>query len=433
MTTPGSRTFGSNPSPEYDLRATDNLGSWRVSFPAGNCFSLPKISARIPTLLFPEIPYYLFINGSASNVRLFRLFVAVILKLRIFTAFNLWIIILKSTCLRGGTGSLVARRKRLCPPFTALTCSKRHRRRDGSAEKRECVLSVATSALNEAANVAEFLMQTCRALAELGIPGEIIFVDDGSSDATGKIASDFAVDHPEVPIHILRHWRPRGLAAAIQDAASAARGRYVCFLPADLESSPLEDIPKLLRAMDSETDVVLGRRVGRGDGKRIASGVYNFLNAVFFGVRVRDGNWIKMIRRECLRGIHLRNDWHPFLVPILAHSGCRIKEVDTVWYVRKYGRSKFGFNRFARAASAALFGQISLNFWHATDVVLFRHRCLDDCDWNCAAGLVVFRKYARCAPFYCAADVLRWLLCCWMAQYHDGTRGRYSKSPIRSD
>ena len=231
-----------------------------------------------------------------------------------------------------------------------------------STEQPECVLSVATSALNEAANVTEFLEQTCKAFRELDIAGQIVFVDDGSSDGTGEIAADFSREHPEVPIQIIRHWRPRGLAAAIENAATVARGRYVCFLPADLESSPAEDIPKLLHAMDQETDVVLGRRVGRGDGKRVASGVYNFLNALFFGVRVRDGNWTKMIRRECLSGIRLHNDWHPFLVPILAHSGCRIKEVDTVWYARRHGRSKFGFSRFARAAAAACSVKFHLTF-----------------------------------------------------------------------
>ncbi len=202
----------------------------------------------------------------------------------------------------------------------------------GDAVKtRDCVLSVVTSALNEAANVAVFLEQTCRALANLGISGEIIFIDDGSHDDTGQIASAFALDHPSVPIRVIRHWRPRGLAAAITEGAAAAHGRFVCFLPADLESSPAEDIPKLFRAMDPDTDVVLGRRVGRGDGKRISSGVYNLLNALLFGVRVRDGNWIKMMRAECFKGIRLRNDWHPFLVPILSHAGCSIKEVDTLW------------------------------------------------------------------------------------------------------
>jgi glycosyltransferase involved in cell wall biosynthesis len=240
---------------------------------------------------------------------------------------------------------------------------------DESVVSRECIVSVVTSALNEEDNVSAFLEQTCEALTVLGVAGEIIFVDDGSSDNTGQIASDFAIDHPEFPLHIIRHWRPLGLAAGITDGAARARGRYVCFLPADLESAPAEDIPKLFHAMDSDTDVVLGRRVGRGDGKRIASGVYNRLNAVFFGVRVRDGNWIKMIRRDCLKGIRLRNDWHPFLVPILAHSRCRIKEVDTVWYARSYGQSKFGFNRFARAASAALSVKFHLTF--GTRPVLF--------------------------------------------------------------
>jgi glycosyltransferase involved in cell wall biosynthesis len=223
-------------------------------------------------------------------------------------------------------------------------------------------VSVVTSALNEADNVRAFLDQARLALTVLGVSGEIIFVDDGSSDNTGEIASDYAIDHSEVPIHVVRHWRPLGLAAGITEGAARARGRFVCFLPADLESAPAEDIPKLFHAMDSETDVVVGRRVGRGDGKRVASGVYNLLNAVLFGVRVRDGNWIKMIRGECLNGVRLRNDWHPYLIPILAHARCRIKEVDTTWYARSYGQSKFGLSRFARAAAAALSVKFHLTF-----------------------------------------------------------------------
>ncbi len=260
--------------------------------------------------------------------------------------------------------------------------------------RRECVLSVVASALNEAANVATFLEQTCRALVKLGISGEIVFIDDGSQDDTSQIAADFALDHPEVPIRVVRHWRPRGLAAGIVEGAAAARGRYVCFLPADLESAPADDIPKLFHAMDADTDVVIGRRVGRGDGKRVASGVYNLLNALLFGVRVRDGNWIKLIRKECLRGIRLHNDWHPFLVPILAHAGCRIKEVDTLWCARSYGQSKFGLSRFACRCSSDV-RQVPFNIWHTANAFLFRHRCLDDGSRNLVVDCLVFCQYAR--------------------------------------
>jgi glycosyltransferase involved in cell wall biosynthesis len=233
---------------------------------------------------------------------------------------------------------------------------------DDSLLHQECVLTVATSALNEAANVTAFLAATSRAFTELGVSGEIVFIDDGSRDETGQIAAEYANKHTEIPIRIVRHWRPRGLANGIAEAAAMARGRLICFLPADLESDPEEDIPKLFYSMDDDTDVVLGRRVGRGDGKKLSSGIYNRLNELLFGVRVKDGNWIKMIRRECMNGIRLRNDWHPFLVPLLAHAGCRIKEVDTNWRARRYGMSKFGPMRIVNAATAALSVKFHLTF-----------------------------------------------------------------------
>jgi dolichol-phosphate mannosyltransferase len=233
---------------------------------------------------------------------------------------------------------------------------------DSFSDKSECEISIVTSALNEEANARLFLEEASRAIEVLGVSGEILFIDDGSRDGTARIVSDYAREHCDVPIRLVRHSRPRGLAAAFHKGTILARGRLVCFLPADLESSPAEDIPKLYREMDDETDVVLGRRIGRGDGKQFASNIYNRLNSLLFNVHVRDGNWIKLIRAECLLGIPLRNDWHPFVVALLANAGCRLKEVDTNWYSRKHGRSKFGLQRFPRAAAAALSVKFHLTF-----------------------------------------------------------------------
>lgn len=253
-----------------------------------------------------------------------------------------------------------------------------------------CILSVVTSALNEAANVPTFLHEVCGAIADLRIASEIIFIDDGSRDDTASLVEQFANDHDDIPIRLIRHWRPRGLAVAFSEGTAAARGKYVCFLPADLESSPAEDIPKLFHAMDDDHDIVLGRRIGRGDGKRLSSNVYNFLNALIFGVRVRDGNWIKLLRKDCMIGIHLRNDWHPFLVPILANTGCRYKEIDTNWYPRRHGRSKFGFKRFAFAAAAALSVKFHLTFGSRPMLFFF----------GTAAGMIFLGTILLIASFF---------------------------------
>lgn len=229
-------------------------------------------------------------------------------------------------------------------------------------EPGEVVLTIATTALNEAPNIRPFLDASITALDRLGVAGEILFIDDGSSDGTSAAVAEYAREHSATPIRLIRHRRPRGLAAAINESAVAARGTFVCLVPADLESDPAEDVPKLFRAMDDQTDFVLGQRIGRNDNKQLASSVYNRFNAWLFGIRARDANWIKLVRTDQLDGIQLRNDWHPFLAAILAKAGCRYKTVDTVWHSRRHGQSKFGIRRFPKSASAAVSVKFHLLF-----------------------------------------------------------------------
>lgn len=228
--------------------------------------------------------------------------------------------------------------------------------------ERELDLTVVTSARNEAGNVVEFLERSQKAIEALGVGGEILFFDDASADGTLKAARDYAADHPKTPIQIIRNPFQKGIVSAVVRGSSLARGRAVLFLPSDLESLPDEDIPKLYAAFDDETDVVVGWRQGRGDNKLFASSIYRRIMAVLFGVRVKDGNWIKLVRRDKLDDLVLLSDWHSVFIGLLAARGCRIREVPTQWYPRKYGKSKFGGRRFLHAITAALSCRAYLTF-----------------------------------------------------------------------
>lgn len=211
-------------------------------------------------------------------------------------------------------------------------------------------LSIVTSAYNEVGNVERFLNGALQAVENLGVSAEIVFFDDGSTDGTGAAVAAFAGRSGDVPIKLVRRPHKMGITATIVDTYPNTAGRYVCLVPSDLESLPEDDIPVLYGAMDDETDVVVGWRKDRGDGKLLASKIYNWINWYLFGVRLHDMNWIKLIRREKLSDLRLRSDWHRFLVPILAQKrGCRFKEVVTQWHQRRYGRSNFGLKRFSIA------------------------------------------------------------------------------------
>lgn len=208
-------------------------------------------------------------------------------------------------------------------------------------------LSILVPARNEAGNVAELVARVGRAFAALGLPpgaGELVFVDDGSTDGTGALADALAGQYPF--LRVIYHRRNQGLTAALQTGFRAARGEYVLFLPADLESDPETDIPLLFDKLEQGFDVVSGWRQGRKEGKVFASAIYNAVSRGLFGLTLHDMNWIKGFRREVIETLPpLRSDWHRFLLHIAAHQGYRIGEVPTPWQRRRSGRSKFGFSR----------------------------------------------------------------------------------------
>ncbi len=205
-------------------------------------------------------------------------------------------------------------------------------------------LSVVIPAHNEEANMAELVTRTAQAFAQIGAPAELIIVDDGSSDGTAAQVTALQTDYPW--LRLIRHRRNRGLTAALRSGFRMAQGEFILFLPADLESNPAEDIPKLYAGLQAGYDVVVGWRQGRADGKELASAIYNAVSRRLFPVQVHDANWVKGFRREVIRALPpLRSDWHRFLVHIAADQGFRITEVPTTWYPRRAGRSHFGFSR----------------------------------------------------------------------------------------
>lgn len=209
------------------------------------------------------------------------------------------------------------------------------------------LLSVLIPARDEAGNIPALLEKVGRAFAALepqGYAGELVLVDDGSTDGTGDVTASLAGQYPF--LRLVRHRRNQGLTAALRTGFREVRGDIIIFLPADLESDPEEDIPKLLGKLNEGYDVVAGWRQGRDDGKVFTSGIYNQVSKTLFDVPVHDMNWIKAFRREVIEAFPpLRSDWHRFLLHIAADQGFRIGEVPTNWYPRRAGRSKFGIGR----------------------------------------------------------------------------------------
>lgn len=228
-------------------------------------------------------------------------------------------------------------------------------------------VSVLIPALDEVGNLAELVARVGRAFAALGLDdgrGELVLVDDGSTDGTGALADELQTVYPF--LRVIHHRRNLGLTAALRTGFAAVRGEVVLFLPADLESDPESDIPLLLARLQEGYDVVAGWRQGRKEGKVFASGIYNAVSRRLFGLTAHDMNWIKAFRREVIESLPpLRSDWHRFLLHIAAHQGYRIGEVPTPWHRRRAGRSKYGLARIPISLLDVLVVKFLLTFSRA--------------------------------------------------------------------
>jgi len=208
---------------------------------------------------------------------------------------------------------------------------------------RKWQVSILIPAYNEEGNVTPVIDKVARAFEARGVDGEVVFVDDGSTDGTGHEAAACAARYPFVKI--VSHRRNLGLTEAIKTGFRHASGDIIILLPGDLESDPEEDIPKLLDKLAEGYDVVAGWRQGRHDGKIVASKIYNFVSRLLFNVQAHDMNWVKAFRREVIEELYLRSDWHRFILMIAASQGYKIGEVPTSYYPRRQGKSKFGLGR----------------------------------------------------------------------------------------
>jgi phenylacetate-CoA ligase len=212
-------------------------------------------------------------------------------------------------------------------------------------------LSIIVPCLNEAASLPELVARVHEAFGDpglAGVAGELVLVDDGSSDGTLACIERLRAEFPGLKAE--RHDRPRGIPAAWRTGLSAARGDVVCAIDADLQYQP-EDIPRLWhRLAAGDADIVQGVRAGNArarDARLLLSrGLSRVLNLVF-GMSLRDNkSGFFVCRREVLaalldhRGRY--RHWQCFVMVAAHHRGYRISEIDTTFLPRRAGRSAFG-------------------------------------------------------------------------------------------
>ena len=199
-------------------------------------------------------------------------------------------------------------------------------------------LSVILPAYNEEALLAGCVRGLHGALADLGVPAEIVIVDDGSRDRTPEIADALARDLPGVAAV---HQANQGIGGAFRTGVQRATGDYLILWPADMPAEPADLAP--YAAQFGRADVIVGvrqARLGYNPLMRLNAWLYPRIVATLFGLRLRDVNWIHAYRRELFARITLTQRGIPMLVEALVRLrdlGATFVEVDVVMKQRLGG------------------------------------------------------------------------------------------------
>ena len=211
-------------------------------------------------------------------------------------------------------------------------------------------LSIIVPLLNEAESLPELYSWIVRVMNENSISYEVIFVDDGSTDQSWNIIEKLKADDPE-HIRGIRFRRNYGKSPALYCGFKMAQGDIVATMDADLQDSP-EELPEMMRMIREDGyDLVSGWKKKRYDGKlskNLPSKLYNWTARKVTGIKLHDMNCgLKAYRRDVVKNIEVYGEMHRYIPFLAKNAGFQnIGEKVVHHQARKFGKSKFGLDRF---------------------------------------------------------------------------------------
>jgi len=206
-------------------------------------------------------------------------------------------------------------------------------------------VSIVVPVRNEAENVAPLVAEIVSALDGRWVY-EIIYVDDGSTDATAGRLADLMKQHRQ--LRQLKHAHSSGQSAAVRSGVRAARGAIVATLDGDGQNNPVF-LPDLIAAVENgggRVGLVAGQRVGRKDTgfKKLQSRIANGVRKTILNDGTRDtGCGLKAFPREVFLSMPYFDGLHRFLPALVRREGLDIAYVDVIDRPRHSGVSNYGF------------------------------------------------------------------------------------------
>jgi glycosyltransferase involved in cell wall biosynthesis len=229
-------------------------------------------------------------------------------------------------------------------------------------------LSYFFPAHNEEANLRPLVDEALATLPALAESWEIIVVDDGSRDATPRIADELAAAHPQ-QVRVVHHATNLGYGAALRSGLRAARKNLVAFTDGDRQFH-VADLARLIDRLDAadHPDVVAGYRIRRADPlvRTVYARLYRLANRIFFGLKLRDIDCAcKLFRRDALKGIHTESGGAFFSAELLIKlraSGRTVVEVGVPHFPRTAG-SPTGAKPSVVSRAVRDFWSLRLRLW----------------------------------------------------------------------
>lgn len=210
-------------------------------------------------------------------------------------------------------------------------------------------LSIVIPLLNEQESLSELHNWIVKVMQAHNYSYEILFIDDGSTDASWNVIEKLSHENPNVKgIRFLRNY---GKSQALHAGFAKAQGDVVITMDADLQDSP-DEIPELFRLITEDNyDLISGWKKKRYDSvvaKNIPSKLFNWAARKTSGVKLNDFNCgLKAYKNIVIKNIEVSGEMHRY-IPVLAKNAGfgKIGEKVVIHQARKYGSSKFGMSRF---------------------------------------------------------------------------------------
>ena len=224
-------------------------------------------------------------------------------------------------------------------------------------------VSVVIPLLNEEKNIPILYDELTGTLQKTGLEYELVFVDDGSWDASLQILEQLHLEDSSVCVISLR--KNFGQTAAMTAGFDRAEGDIIIAMDADLQNDPA-DIPMLIEKINEGVDMVTGWRYNRQDpflSRKLPSKIANMIISFATGVHLHDyGCTLKAFRYDVIKNIKLYGEMHRFIPAIASAMGVSIAEVKVNHRSRRFGTSKYGISRTLRVILDLITVKFLLNY-----------------------------------------------------------------------